>query len=132
MQYTNNDAVGDYTLFLSSWDNPSGGIHGYLNRFLASGDPTFQHIAIWTLLQLLESGNENLLATINRSDDVMNMVREISEKDVEAEGSEVEGSEDGEAEVVALARRCLEIGEDKGAPGSSGASEGSGPPAYST
>ncbi|KAK4940004.1 Vacuolar protein 8 [Elasticomyces elasticus] len=98
--------VDDYTIFLSAWSRPSGGIHGYLARFLASGDPTFQHIAIWTLLQLLESGDEKLLATINMADDVMHMVREVSEKSVE---SDDEGEEGGEAEVVALARRCLEL-----------------------
>ena len=37
----------------------------------------------------------------------MNMVREISEKSVE---SDDEDGEDGEAEVVALAKRCLELG----------------------
>lgn len=100
--------VGDYSLFLSSWNQPSGGIHGYLNRFLASGDPTFQHIAIWTLLQLLESGDQKLVDAINKSEDVMKMVREISEKTVESE-DEGDESEDGEGEVVALARRCLEI-----------------------
>lgn len=49
----------------------------------------------------------------------MSMVREISEKTVESDReSEVEGSEDGEGEVVALARRCLELsagGEEGGA-----------------
>lgn len=102
--------VGDYSLFLSSWKQPSGGIHGYLARFLKSGDPTFQHIAIWTLLQLLESGDQRLIDTINESSDVMNVVKTISEKHVESE-SEADGaeSEDGEAEVVQLARRCLEI-----------------------
>lgn len=106
----NVQAVGDYTLFLSSWSQPSGGIHGYLARFLNSGDATFQHIAIWTLLQLLESNDAKLIQTINQSKDVMDVVREISkrevESDVENDGAE---SEDGEAEVVALARRCLEI-----------------------
>lgn len=109
--------VGDYSLFLSSWNQPSGGIHGYLQRFLSSGDPTFQHIAIWTLLQLLESADQKLIATINSSEDVMKMVRGISEKSVESE-DEVEESEDGEAEVVALARRCLEISSGGAASGS--------------
>lgn len=40
------------------WDQPEGGIHGYLIRFLESTDTTFQHIAIWTLVQLLESEGE--------------------------------------------------------------------------
>ncbi|KAK0778389.1 Vacuolar protein 8 [Friedmanniomyces endolithicus] len=111
--------VGDYTLFLSSWNQPSGGIHGYLARFLNSGDPTFQHIAIWTLLQLLESGDQKLIDTMNKSADVMDVVRQISEKNVEAEGGEGDGaeSEDGEGEVVALARRCLEISSGGGGDG---------------
>ncbi|RMY87515.1 hypothetical protein D0862_10668 [Hortaea werneckii] len=117
--------VGDYTLFQTSWSHPAGGIHGYLARFLNSGDPTFQHIAIWTLLQLLESNDAHLIQTIFASRDVMEVVREISRREVEGGGSsdnegnasaggaggpDVEESEDGEAEVVALARRCLEIG----------------------
>ena len=104
---TDSAIVGDYSIFLQNWTSPSGGIRGYLSRFLASGDPTFQHIAIWTLLQLLESNDKKLLETINQSDDIVNMVREISEKSVE---SDDEDGEDGEAEVVALAKRCLELG----------------------
>ena len=133
--------VGDYSLFLESWDKPSGGIHGYLSRFLASGDPTFQHIAIWTLLQLLESGDEKLIKTINNSKNVIEAVREISERNVESE-DDGEESEDGVAEIVELARRCLELSSGGGisAPSTSegGAktpmSEGgsSNPPSYKT
>lgn len=57
--------------------------------------------------------------TINKSEDVMNLVREISEKNVESE-SEGEESEDGEGEVVALARRCLEISSGEITPSKSG------------
>ncbi|KAK3700813.1 Vacuolar protein 8 [Vermiconidia calcicola] len=126
--------VGDYALFLSSWNQPSGGIHGYLSRFLASGDPTFQHIAIWTLLQLLESGDSKLIETINKSDQVIKAVREISEKNVEPEDEGEEG-EDGEAEVVALAKRCLEISGTGVVPPSDKSDGGSsfgGNPAYKT
>jgi vacuolar protein 8 len=38
------------------WDKPDGGMHRYLYRFLTSSDATFQHIAVWTIVQLLESG----------------------------------------------------------------------------
>ncbi|KAL1590180.1 Vacuolar protein 8 [Cladosporium halotolerans] len=118
--------VGDYTLFLESWNQPSGGIHGYLSRFLDSHDATFQHIAIWTLLQLLESNDQKLLDSINQADDVMRMVREISEKTVESE-DEGEGSEDGgEGEVVALARRCLELASGEVTPSGSDAGSTSG------
>jgi vacuolar protein 8 len=77
-----------------------------VKRFLASGDPTFQHIAIWTLLQLLESEDKRLIGYIAQSEDIVHMVRSISDKNIE---SDEEDTEDGEAEVIALARRCLEF-----------------------
>lgn len=51
-------ASDDYSAFNDVWDNPEGGMHQYLHRFLASPDATFQHIAVWTIVQLLESGGE--------------------------------------------------------------------------
>lgn len=88
------------------WNQPNGGIHGYLKRFLNSGDATFQHIAIWTLLQLLESDDSRLVGMIEKSKDIMDQVSAIAMRDIE---SDDEGAEDGEAEVVGLARRCLEL-----------------------
>ena len=102
----NRNLVGDYTIFVQNWKEPNGGIHGYLDRFLASGDPTFQHIAIWTLLQLLESDDKKLIGLISKSDDVINMIKTISEQNVVPDGDE---GEDGEGEVVALARRSLQL-----------------------
>jgi vacuolar protein 8 len=99
-------AVGDYTIFIQNWTEPAGGIHGYIRRFLASGDPTFQHIAIWTLLQLLESEDERLIERIGQSNEVVQMVTEIADRNIE---SDDEDNEDGEGEVVTLARRCLEL-----------------------
>ncbi|KAF2257492.1 ARM repeat-containing protein [Lojkania enalia] len=98
--------VGDYTIFIQNWTEPSGGIHGYLRRFLASGDPTFQHIAIWTLLQLLESEDPRLLERISKSNEIVRMVTDIADRNIE---SDDEDNEEGEGEVVSLARRCLEI-----------------------
>ncbi|KAF4307967.1 Vacuolar protein 8 [Botryosphaeria dothidea] len=99
--------VGDYSIFLQNWNEPNGGIHGYLSRFLDSGDPTFQHIAIWTLLQLLESDDSRLLNLIGKSNSIVSMVRSIAERNIESDDDENE--EDGEGEVVSLARRCLEL-----------------------
>ena len=96
--------MGDYTIFLQNWTEPSGGIHGYLRRFLASGDPTFQHIAIWTLLQLLESEDSRLLSLISKSEEVVQMVTDIADRNIESDDED-----NGEGEVVGLARRCLEI-----------------------
>lgn len=97
--------VGDYTLFTKNWVEPNGGIHGYLKRFLDSGDPTFQHIAIWTLLQLLESDDTKLIGQISTAEEVLSTIKSISERSVE---SDDEG-EEGEGEIVALARRSLEL-----------------------
>lgn len=99
--------VGEYAIFIQAWTEPHGGIHGYLSRFLASGDPTFQHIAIWTLLQLLESEDKKLIGLIGKSDDVVDMIKQIANKQIEADENEPE--EDDEGEVVNLAQRCLEL-----------------------
>ena len=48
----------DYSAFNDVWDKPDGGMHKYLHRFLTSPDATFQHIAVWTIVQLLESGGQ--------------------------------------------------------------------------
>jgi vacuolar protein 8 len=98
--------VGDYSIFLHKWADPHGGIHGYLHRFLESGDATFQHIAIWTLLQLLESQDTRLIQMIQGSEDIVRMVRDIADKSVESDDEE---AEDGEKEVVDLAKRCLDL-----------------------
>lgn len=48
--------MDDYSAFNDVWEKPDGGLHTYLYRFLSSPDLTFQHIAVWTIVQLLESG----------------------------------------------------------------------------
>lgn len=98
--------VGDYSMFIQYWFKPSDGIHGYLSRFLASGDATFQHIAIWTLLQLLESEDRKLMNLIAKSDDIVGVVKEIAKRPM---GSDNEFEDDDEGEVVNLAQRCLEL-----------------------
>ncbi|RPA95241.1 ARM repeat-containing protein [Choiromyces venosus 120613-1] len=97
--------VGDYSMFVQDWLEPEGGIHGYLKRFLASGDPTFQHIAIWTLLQLLEADDPRLKNLIGQSTEIVTMMRNIADKNID---SDDEG-DDGEGEVVALARRSADL-----------------------
>lgn len=106
LRFANCMLVGDYKIFVENWTEPGGGIHGYLNRFLASGDPTFQHIAIWTLLQLLESEDKKLMGLISKAEDVIQMIKAISDKNID---SDDEDGDDGEGEVVALARRSLEL-----------------------
>lgn len=98
-------AVGDYSIFVQNWTEPNGGIQGYLGQFLKSGDSTFQHIAVWTLLQLFESEDKTLIGLIGKADDIIEQIRIIANRQV---GSDAEYGED-EGEVVNLAQRCLEL-----------------------
>jgi vacuolar protein 8 len=98
--------VGDYSIFIHNWMEPSDGIHGYLSRFLESGDATFQHIGIWTLLQLLESEDKKLIGLIGKSDDIVEMIKQIANRQIESDN---ELEDDDEGEVVNLAQRCLEL-----------------------
>jgi vacuolar protein 8 len=54
----------------------------------------------------LESEDTNLIELISKSDDIVQLVKRISDRNIESDDEEVE---DGEGEVVALARRSLEL-----------------------
>lgn len=58
-----NSIAGDYSYFAQTWDTPGDGLRGFLLRFLASKDEIDQHIAVWTLTQLLESNGRLLPPT---------------------------------------------------------------------
>ncbi|KAF8323045.1 ARM repeat-containing protein [Clavulina sp. PMI_390] len=122
----------DYGPFNDVWDHPDGGLHKYLHRFLSSTDATFQHIAVWTIVQLLESGDQELLHNIRSSSLLAPHIAQLA---TASRGSSHEGStlgsrsadrsrsnsfsddgggdgDGGAAEIAALARRILEITED--------------------
>lgn len=103
---TNPFEVGDYSIFVQNWNEPNGGIHGYLCRFLQSGDATFQHIAVWTLLQLFESEDKTLIGLIGKANDIIEHIRSIANRQID---TEPEFEEEDEGEVVNLAQRCLEL-----------------------
>lgn len=98
-------------------------------RFLESSDTTFRHIAVWTLVQLLESGDAGLEQAIRSSKEILPLVSQIATGDEGSErdalgpsdsASQSESDEmNGESEVTNLARRVLELVGD----GSEGAVE---------
>ncbi len=100
------DIVGDYSIFVKHWKQPEGGLQSYLKSFIGSSDATFQHISTWTLLQLLESGDKQLVQLITQSEDIVQLIKTISDRSIE---SDEEDGDEGKGEVVALARRCLEL-----------------------
>jgi len=99
--------VRDYTPFLQVWDQPSGGLHGYLLRFLdESQDPAFQHIAIWTLVQFLEGGDSRLHDKIYKSSKIIAAVGRIAQ---EVPLDDVDGGDEGDidGDMFMLARRVV-------------------------
>jgi vacuolar protein 8 len=106
----------DYAPFNAVWDRPYGGLHGYLVRFLESNDTTFQHIAVWTLVQLLESGDSQLEQHVRESPHILAFVRQLATRADSHEGDNDEDLADSQAdsispdkEIAGLARRIDEI-----------------------
>ncbi|SYW78378.1 probable VAC8 - vacuolar membrane protein, required for the cytoplasm-to-vacuole targeting [Ustilago bromivora] len=104
----------DYGPFNAVWSQPEGGLHGYLIRFLESQDSTFQHIAVWTIVQLLESGDAQLEEHIRSSEQLLPLIQHLASlsADHSAEDVRTEGSDDGasaEGEISSLARRIQEM-----------------------
>lgn len=110
----------------------------YLYNFLKSPDATFQHIAVWTIVQLLESGDAELVRNIRNSALLDAPIRLLASSPTPSAPSSVgtprsdrsssrsstgsdtgEGHGEGQGEIRLLARRILEFvdGEvDGGAP----------------
>lgn len=61
----------------------------------------------------MESGDRDLVDLISKAEDIIRMIKTISDRNIE---SDDEDGEDGEGEVVALARRSLELLEKKPEP----------------
>jgi len=106
-----------YRPFIEVWDQPDRGMHAYLYRFLSSSDPTFQHIAVWTLVQLLESRDPELLRRIKETPLLLGAIRELTVSQPSsadgssfARGQKEEDDEEGEnrkREIAELARRVI-------------------------
>jgi len=107
----------DYTPFLDVWDKPDGGMHAYLYRFLTSSDLTFQHIAVWTIVQLLESRDPELSRKIRESNLLLPSIRDLSTSQPSSAGEsspahsssfsdDAEGN--GQEEIGNLAKKIMQ------------------------
>ncbi|KAG8923328.1 Vacuolar protein 8, partial [Tulasnella sp. 418] len=110
----------DYGPFIDVWDQPDGGLHAYLYRFLSSTDATFQHIAVWTIVQLLESGDPTLIHKIQQSPLLRPHILQLAQSPAGTPSSlgsqsrsfgddSNEGNEGGANEITALAKRIIEL-----------------------
>ncbi|PVG04673.1 putative VAC8-vacuolar membrane protein required for the cytoplasm-to-vacuole targeting [Serendipita vermifera] len=106
----------DYTAFNDVWDKPEGGMHAYLHRFLTSSDLTFQHIAVWTIVQLLESRDPELTRKICDSQVLLTSIRELavsqpsspntySRTQSDSLSEDAEGT--GQEEITLLAKKIM-------------------------
>lgn len=99
-------------------------MHKYLYRFLSSSDATFQHIAVWTIVQLLESGDPQLISNIRSSNVLTPNIRQLATSRPSSPTSSAgtphsyrskthsyQDTETGEGqgEIQLLARRILEF-----------------------
>ncbi|KAI6153402.1 vacuolar protein 8 [Pisolithus tinctorius] len=120
-------ASDDYSAFNDVWDKPDGGMHRYLYNFLTSVDATFQHIAVWTIVQLLESGDPQLISNIRNSNLLIPAIRQLATSRTptptasvgtpRSHHSQTQSYQDTEAgdghgEIQLLARRIQEIVEE--------------------
>ncbi|KPV73772.1 uncharacterized protein RHOBADRAFT_48766 [Rhodotorula graminis WP1] len=110
----------DYSPFAAAWDSPDNGLRGYLQQFLASDDSTFRHIAVWTLVQLLESQDEALESLIRNATSLRTLVAELAAaplpqsassaaSDNDDDDDDDEDPDGGEREIVELARTAAEL-----------------------
>ncbi|KAF9654285.1 ARM repeat-containing protein [Thelephora ganbajun] len=115
-------ASDDYSAFNEVWDKPEGGMHNYLYRFLTSPDATFQHIAVWTIVQLLESGDPQLISNIRSSPLLAPHIRQLATSrnstpsssvgtphSVRSHSDQETDTAEGQGEIQLLSRRILEF-----------------------
>jgi len=113
----------DYSAFNDVWDKPEGGMHKYLYRFLTSPDTTFQHIAVWTIVQLLESGDPQLISNIRGSNLLIPNIKNLAATQTNSPSFSVgtphshhsqqsyqeTETNDGQGEIQILSRRIMEF-----------------------
>lgn len=103
--------VDDHSKFVEAWNEPNGGIHQFLLDFLSSQEPTFEHIAVWTILQLLESKDTRLRELFVNSKDIIGKIEVLVNQEVDsavsADGDDM--TYVSQLAVPTLARQVLKI-----------------------
>ncbi|KAL6928146.1 hypothetical protein ACO0SA_002877 [Hanseniaspora valbyensis] len=115
-----NDNYDYYEKVLSAWESPQDGIVGFLQRFLTSEYLTFEHIALWTILQLADSEDERFINLLKSNHDIINNVKRLNKQNYEItlkhnqeENQEREEEEenryDAALELHGLSQQILEL-----------------------
>lgn len=107
--------VSNYDAFVKAWNEPSGGIHGFLAAFLTSDESTFEHIAIWMMLQLLESEDRRLKDLLLQSDDILVGIDHLASRNPPSpprnfgDGNDADDMYTSQMAVPALAKKVLTL-----------------------
>ncbi|CAH2354712.1 vacuolar protein 8 [[Candida] railenensis] len=98
---------------LDNWSSPNDGIHGFLLRFLQSGSATFEHIALWTILQLLESNNVEINSLIKENESILSGIKNLSSSQQQQQINNVDQGadqfDDPKVELFNLTQQILQI-----------------------
>lgn len=102
--------VSNYDPFVEAWLEPAGGIKGFLMTFLTSREPTFEHIATWMILQLLESDDKRLQKLFLESPEIIESIHSLTTKELPVESNGSAGVDDShtytsQRAVPALAKK---------------------------
>jgi vacuolar protein 8 len=110
--------VGNYDPFVKAWTEPAGGIKAFLASFLTSGEPTFEHIAVWMILQLLESGDKRLTKLCLESPEIIRSVESLAQREpfdpirsgaTDGDNTSEEQAYASQMAVPALAKRVMAL-----------------------
>jgi vacuolar protein 8 len=103
--------VGNYDPFVKTWSTPAGGLRGFLALFLSSGEPTFEHIAVWMILQLLESEDKRLYNLFMEAPEIVDAVNKLAERQPNNNASSPpdQSSHASQMAVPALARKVAAL-----------------------
>lgn len=104
----------DYKQSIKNWEAPSEGIGGFLRRFLNSQNPTFEHIALWTILQLLESEDGQIIHLIREDAKMIAAIKKLADENFQSTKSTSnfdsdEQYDDPKAEMYNLTQRILQF-----------------------
>ncbi|CDR37459.1 CYFA0S01e10858g1_1 [Cyberlindnera fabianii] len=100
--------LSDYKQIIDNWDVPEQGIRGFLERFLKSENPTFEHIALWTILQLLECHKPQITQLIKDNAEITSAIQKLMNENASAAQNRVdEMNEDPRVELYNLSQQIL-------------------------
>ncbi|KAH3667738.1 hypothetical protein WICMUC_005270 [Wickerhamomyces mucosus] len=106
--------LSDYKQIISNWEQPNQGIVGFLQRFLHSENPTLEHIALWTILQLLESNNQQIIKLIKSNEEILENIKRLANDNFQATQSQNQNSledqyDDPKVELYNLTQQILQF-----------------------